>query len=256
MATKRQAKIFRDEVLPPVGEAAVEGKNLGGNVTGFLAHDGCLYPSNGRGLMVVGRAVNGYEHSIDPDTFNNSEYCEEYANKLLQMSSPSDGEYCPMRWITDQWGATERYNTRRSAFWRVIKRITMGLEVCNSGDQDWSSHLVWSELYKVSPADEGNPNDKLCKAQLDGCRQLFELEIREYCPEYLLLLTGREWAKDFLDLTDNDPPPNNPMGQYVHSTTLLSFPGCSKIKVVVAKHPQGQSEDNWVKEVLYAFGSM
>lgn len=254
MATE-QAAIFRDEVLPPVGEAAVNGKDLGGNLTGFLAQEGCLY-SEGDRLMVVGQAVNGGK----PGKFNDDENRQEYVNRQLSESDPHDGQ-CPMAWVTERWGATEGYNSRKSPFWRVARKVTEGLGIC-SDDKDWSSHLIWSNLYKVAPADGGNPNESLFNIQFDGCRKLLQQEIRDYCPRYLLFLTENPnpdhkhyWARPFLN--KDDPKLHDSEGQYVCFTGRQPFPGCSCDTLIVgAVYPRGQREDDWVKEVLGAFGSM
>ena len=258
MATIKQAAIFRDEILPPVGKAAVKGNNLGGNLTGFLAQDGCLY-SRGGGLMVVGRAVNGWKHDIDPVKFDEPDFCAEYAKELWEKSYPHDGK-CPMAWVTKQWGATEGFNTQRSAFWRVIRQVTEGLGIC-SRDENWSSHLIWSNLYKVAPANGGNPNDTLCNAQYDGCKELLKQEIQDYCPRYLLFLTENPnpdhkhyWARPFLDKFKLSDWPGE---RYVCFTGRPSLPEYSdSTQIVGAIHPQGQNEDGWVKEVLDAVGSM
>lgn len=262
MATKQQAEIFRDKVLPKVGEAASNGKRLGdkkGNVTGFLAQQGCLY-SRDSGLMVVGQAPRGWEDTIDPVDFNTPERCAEHADELLQQSYPQ-GEDCPMTWVTDRWGANGRDNTRLSPFWRVVRRVTEGLAIC-LGDEDWSSHLIWSNLYKVAPADgRKNPNNPLCDAQFEGCKELLQCERQDYCPRHLLFLTENPnpenkhyWARPFLDDLELCDWPEK---RCVRFTRRLSIPDCPRETLIVgAVHPRGQNEDEWVKEVLGAFGSM
>lgn len=64
-----------------------------------------------------------------------------------------------MLWVKDGWGATDRYNTKRSAFWRAVRGVVEGLGISDVEHDTWSSHLVWSNLYKLSPADGGNPSD-------------------------------------------------------------------------------------------------
>ena len=257
MATERQAEIFRDNVLPNVGEAAANGINLGGNVTGFLAHEGCLY-SHDSGLMVVGRAVNGFEHDIEPVAFNRPDFRARYANELWQMSYPHDGN-CPMEWVAERFDREGDW----SAFWGVIRRVAIGLKVCEPERTDWSSHLTWSNLYKVTPAVERNPNDPLCDAQYEGCKELFKCEFQDYSPRFLLFLTENRnnpewWARPFLnDLYGHELQCwSEGNKQYVCFTARLSLTDCPRETLIVGVvHPERQpgTRQMIADEILSAF---
>src|SRR5450759_1448552 len=64
---------------------------------------------------------------------------------------------CRMGWVTELWDAREGYNTHRSAFWRVLRRIVLSDTTPGLDDSRWSSRLAWTNLYKVSPAAGWNP---------------------------------------------------------------------------------------------------
>ena len=246
MATKEQKELLRDRVLPSVGKAAGQGKILGDKLTGFLAQEGCRYKRDG-GLMVVGRAVNGWTGEYHPKDFADRDIRENHASDLQEMSV---GQGCPMAWVTKQWGATNVYNSRKSAFWRVIKQVTERLGISKPGSEDWPSHLVWSNLYKLSPAKGGNPDQNLKNAQLCGCKQLFKRELQDYCPKYLLLLTGKDWAEPFLEIFQDVDVGS--MGQYVCCTASWYSSSGIATRVVVAVHPRSKPEQNWVDEVIQA----
>ena len=246
MATIQQKQLFSDEILGPVGDAAQTSANLGGKLTGFLAMEGRSYSSSG-GLMVVGRAVNGWMDGYLPEEFADRDIRENHASDLQEKSV---GQSCPMTWVTKQWGATHVYNSRKSAFWRVIKQVTERLEISKPGSEDWPSHLIHSNLYKLSPAAGRNPGNSLVDAQLCGCKQLFKRELQDYCPKYLLLLTGKDWAEPFLDIFQDVDVSS--MGQYVCCTASWYSSSGIATRVVVAVHPQGKPEQNWVDEVIQA----
>ena len=203
--------------------------------------------------MVVGRAVNGGEDDIDPVEFNRPDFRAEYANELWQNSVPRDG-VCPMEWVEERCNREGDW----SAFWGVIRRVAIGLEVCDPECSDWPSYLIWSNLYKVSPAQERNPNDPLCNAQYDGCKELLQKEIRDYCPRYILFLTETRnhpdrWARPFLD---NFELCDWPGGRYVCFTGQASLPDCpSETLIVGAVHPERQSGTRQIiaDEILSAF---
>ena len=158
-----------------------------------------------------------------------------------------------MRWVIDLWEARDSYNTRRSAFWRVIRNTLRDLDICDVENEyvPWSSHLVWSNLYKVSPAEGGNPNNALINIQFPLCKKMLRLEVNEFKPKRLLFLTGNDWADDFL--TDKWFKRNSQIGNgaynYVEDFGLLR----KSIKFVVACHPQGRPEEDWTNEVAGAF---
>jgi hypothetical protein len=155
-----------------------------------------------------------------------------------------------MTWVSAQWAAGTEYGTNRSAFWRVIRRTLKSLNIAVSeNEEEWPSHLVWSNLYKIAPAGGGNPTGKLKKAQEHGCREIFRLELKEYEPRRLLLLTGwHGWADQFLS-NDNMQIVN---GKFVKATGLIQ--ASNNVICVVACHPQGKNEALWTGEVIAAFG--
>ena len=241
MATQRETDLFAEKILMPVGAAAGQFPN--DPLTGFLAVQGGCYKGD---LMVIGRGVNGWTHGVSPQDLANRSSREQHVKDVLQK------EVClqQMNWVTKNWGARNGYNTRRSAFWRAIRGVTEGLNIANN-NMPWSSYLVWSNLCKLSPANGGNPSGKLRRIQLPGCRELLQLEIEIYRPTRLLLLTGSYWAEPFLETLGAETV-NGP-NQYVRRAGLLPFPDGSRTRFVVACHPQGKSEKDWICEVLQAF---
>jgi len=238
LATDSERKLFASKVLSAVGQ----GESRLGNteITGFLAMAGQAYD---RGLMVVGRAVNRWAEGRLPDQLGSFAGADSYA-KLVQDSVSGDGE-CPMRWVTKSWGAAEDYNTKRSAFWQCIRSVVHELAIADVEDVGWPSHLVWSNLYKVSPAKGGNPSKKLCDIQLAGCAELLDLELQTYRPSRILFLTGVEWVAPFL------------RGANLHDSHGFRYVkqsgGAFGARCVIAAHPQGKLRSKWVQEVVTAF---
>lgn len=241
-------ELFAERILAPVGEVAgTLSRRQRRELSGFLAMQGCGYSG---GLMVVGRATNGWDTCAYPDQLEDPAFRGEFALEV-QKSVEGNGR-CPMAWVTEQWGATDCYNTKKSAFWRVIKQVIQRL-MADANCKDWSSRLVWSNLYKVSPGEGGNPGTTLRNVQLCGCKELFQFELETYRPERLLLLTGWDWAKPFLCELSVDGESNKEFEDVKHVGGLTLTDGF-KVRVVVARHPQGlRPEKCWVEEVLKAF---
>jgi hypothetical protein len=204
--------------------------------------------------MVVGRAVNGWTKGIVPHQLSNDALCLDYARSVYRSVTENMPGKCPMSWVTACWGATEDYNTRQSAFWRVIRAVVGRLDIANVDDDanPWPSHLVWSNLYKIAPAKGGNPGGNLRQAQFEGCVKLFRWELEKYQPQRLLLLTGRAWADPFLHEAWQEG--TLPQGQaFVQAIGHVKC-GPHAATCVIASHPQGKNETNWVNEVVAAFG--
>ncbi|MEQ8192360.1 MAG: hypothetical protein ABRQ39_30620 [Candidatus Eremiobacterota bacterium] len=234
-----EKSIFINEILSVIGSNInnLERSNANKELTGFMAMQGKKYNKE---LMVIGRSVNGWRASITIDNLSKEKERQEFAEKVFNSD-------CAMSWVTDNWEKSEVYNTKLSAFWRVIREIVIQLNMENFDITQWASYLVWSNLYKVSPSEGGNPNDILCKLQLPGCIKILNVELETYMPKKVLFLTGMDWAKDFLD--GIGAKWTNISSNYVESYGQHSVSVKHQFKFVVAKHPQGKNEEEWVNEV-------
>ena len=251
--------ILSEDILRPIGEAS--GMRSKPRFCGFLACKGKLYDG---GLMVVGRAVNKWRGCIPFEAIaSRDDSCDERGRFAKEVADGGQDEVCPMQWVLECWarprGTTRRedppegYNTKRSAFWRVIKQVTDKVRI-GASEEDWASHLVWSNLYKVAPKKGGNPTRKQMKAQFGGCKELLWREIDDFAPSRLLFLTGWEdWAKPFLQECGEVALAE---GTHVEATGRLRTREGRSCATVVANHPQGKPEGKWVKEVLAAFEAL
>ena len=251
MASEAERQILA-KVLAEVGKQSSRIRRQKERLSGFMAVKGDLYDGK---LMVVGRATNGWkDKGVLPKELTPKAAAEHYSHTVLENSRPVNGRgKCPMSWITDQWGPNPEYNTKRSAFWRVIRRVVEDLQIADVEQHSWPSYLVWSNLYKGAPEEGGNPSDSLCNVQHDGCKDLFRLELKIYKSKRLLLLTGYNWASDFLTSlgpTWGDTPE---LDYFDRHGTLNIASDQDPIRCVVAQHPQGKREDTWVEHVCLAF---
>jgi len=219
-------------------------------LTGFAAMQG----RNCRdGLTVIGRAVNGWTNSWTVRELRNTESRTKILGEIANfVEITKDGTDCPMAWVVEQWGNEANYNTARSAFWRCIRRVATDLGIADPEARDWSSRLMWTNLYKIAPASGGNPPGALASAQHTSCRELLHAEIEGSAARHVLFLTGLEWAYAFLPALEGAI-----FAKSFHDDVSLSgtIQGANDtpIGIVVASHPQGKSEDRWTAQVLQAF---
>ncbi len=202
----------------------------------FSAQKGVLYNNN---LMVVGRAVNDWDGEFQLDNIKT----ELLLEKLFPNSSSSN---FPLEWVESSWGSSDGYNTKKSAFWRVIRELSLNINQLDSDDH-WATKLVWSNLYKIAPSGGGNPSDSLSGYQFDACNNLLKAEIEEFQPKCIVFLTGINWFDRFL--SENITLKAVPGTKWVDASGVLNLNGLAS-KVVIAKHPQGKPESELINEII------
>ena len=242
MSNAKLTRGLAEWVFEPIAEQFSDYQHP---LAGFAAERGSCYRGE---LMVVGRATHG---GWDRDLRQLSDAGErkELARRLSEES---------MSWVIRQWHSRDDYNPARSAFWRVIRRVTLSL-VDGASEDDWSNHIVWSNLYKVSrsePPRGMNPPAPVMRAQRRGCEKLLKLELEIFRPKRVLFLTGCDWAEEIIDVP---PEAQQPVGarfvERVWSELVSSESRAPVSRFVVAGHPQGKGDDLCTHEVLVAFDS-
>jgi hypothetical protein len=225
--------------------------------SGFLAMIGGDYRQQ---LMVYGRAVNGWGNNPQLlRSLADDVTASRFAQVALADAGRENGE-CPMLWVTELEGAatnedgTPRYNTNKSAFWRVVKATIGRLGIADILESNWPSSMVWSNLYKIAPDDGGNPSARLCNAQLRECIELFAAELSLYCPRRIVLATGLDWAEPFL--AENGIAYSTASdSRFVEAHGEVSLCDGHTCCFVVAPHPQGKPEGEWVDAVVAHLGA-
>lgn len=195
-------------------------------------------------LLVIGRSVNGWVEDWTARQLRDDDVRHAAVAWMRADAEPADG--CRMGWVTDIWDARTGYNTHRSALWRVLRRIILADPTGIDADH-WSSHLAWTNLYKVSPGAGWNPGADLQRAQRHSAMELLALEIEAFAPQRILALTGT-WIAPFaagLGLKVELRP-----GLVEGVGELLGRP------CVVAKHPMAKPEGPFVAEVLVGFAEL
>jgi hypothetical protein len=209
-----------------------------------------------RQLMVVGRAVFGGddEDSCTPECWDSGETRRAYLDRAKKKADED-----PLQWVIDSFKARKGengenlYNSRKSAFWRVIRHVMSDLDLVEKQSQ-WSTELVWTNLYKVAPLAPGNPSGRLQKAERRACVEILRLQIDVYAPRRLLFLTGADWFNPFGDALGFSDQ-GRIGGKFVQRIGKIAAAE-SMSHVVVARHPQGKPEAAFVAEVTSAFSRL
>ena len=200
-----------------------------------------FWPLRGAGydgdLLVIGRSVNGWVADWTAGQIRDGDVRGQVLDWMRRDAELAVGDR--MAWVTDLWGATTGYNTRRSALWRVLADLTSGL-----GDPAWPGRLVWTNLYKVSPAAGWNPGVDLQRAQRARAGAMLRTEVETYQPRRVLAMTG-DWIHPFLASLDLEL--TRASGLVTGTATRAG------VAWVVAKHPMGKPHAPFVAAVRAAF---
>ena len=150
----------------------------------FCAQWGESYQQGG--IMFMGRAVNDWKAQGDRNT--EGMFTEGSSNQIFMCDDQV------------KWVETERYD-KKSAFWRVVKSIA---QMFSNDEQGWFKHIVWSNLYKVSPTGGGNPSRTLRKNQFEICLEIFKVELEIFKPKFVVMLNGEDWYIRFIECLNGD----------------------------------------------------
>lgn len=182
------------------------------------------YPKEPRtGFMFYGRANNGWEEGVN-DTFDTI------------YNAQLDGLY-------------EYIERNKSAFFRVAGRV---FSECY-GD-DWLSHVVYSNLYKVS-RHEKNPTDPECNAQREYVTEIFKKEIETLLPKFVVLFAGTNWADEFICYINGEEMPQ-PLETIIWDEDYgysLSVYKIDEVYYIVSEHPERKKEDLHAEAILSIF---
>lgn len=196
----------------------------------FTAAKGNRYQKD---LMIIGRAVNDWDIVMNKNDKSNNKSILKQVDEALKSNH--------LNWVEERWGLNDgKYNTKKSAFWRVSRKLS---ELIAGNTIDPANSIVYSNLYKFAKEGGGNPSEKLACVQYDICKHILESEIDLFRPKKIVFLTGKGWAKEFLDhMKDVDI---NEVG-----LDYVSIYGKIKnARFVVADHPQGKNEECLIDEI-------
>lgn len=199
-----------------------------------------------RGLMVVGRAVNGWggsELSFRPGE-PDGPAARELANRARAYSAEKG-----LAWLADLEGSGGPYDPARSPFWTVARALVERTGAVRRGGT-WSAVLAWTNLYKVAPWAAGNPTGCVRAEQVEACGALLEREVAAWDPGVVLCLSGWGFSAEVLagaGVTWEEPP----VSPHLHRV------GAADGRTwIVTPHPQRRQREPLVDAVIGVVGRL
>jgi len=250
------------------------------NLSPFIAMKGKNYDrlkddssdSNIR-LMLVGRATNGWGQFVDCSSKHS--FTETAANLFMssirfetewKMEATSTNPYSKYESATkiDANGnpIIEKYYLSRSAFWSSAAEVWCKLNHI-SNCPNWYDNIVWNNMYKVAPYENGNPSTNLIYTQAPSCVEILKEEIRLLNPTHILMVIDKSWISwssydkimfDFMNSFENILPVPGTIenNQDIVQDAFLS----NKRKVIITCRPETISRSKYSNAVIETFSKM
>ncbi len=139
------------------------------------------------GIMFVGRAINSWcpldGTVVDGQIKERIEKCEKCT--LNWVVGEKNWEYCRKNECRYAQGE-DRLDGRKNStpFWQMVRYICEQRGI----KENWQKQIVWSNLYKASYENGGNPTN-FYEEQVDLCREILINEIEFYKPSEIYFLT-------------------------------------------------------------------
>ncbi len=230
--------IIKESIYREMYDKISKGINLE-EYSVFPSRYGKSYKNQDIKFMTIGRCTNGW--GKDDQNINSSE-------SLIRVAKHE---------VNDQYV----HYASNSSFWRTNKRIwerLCGFNENSKTKEDFVSSIAWGNLYKIAPKQDANPSNLLCALQHDFCNELLDLEIDDFCPTHLLLVTGQNWLEwDYkkkhyrFDILDKVADYKD--SKHIIKAGRITIKSGGSTKVVITNRPEGKPEDDYVDAVLQAF---
>ncbi len=201
-------------------------------------------------LMLIGRAPNGWEEDLDL-----KDAClEEYSSKIKDKIDNKDR----WNWIKYENGRltniNETYYPNKSPFWSYTKMIWG--KVLNEKElkPEWMKGIIWTNLYKISDRETGNPTESCKKKQAKPCVDILNAEIEMLKPTHIIVMTGYNWIKDIkseegiLNLCFADSVTPCVEGGFVEASGRYKG-----IKIIVTCRPERKAKESFANECFEYF---
>lgn len=189
------------------------------------------------GILFVGRATNGWQ-PIDLHA--------------LPFNRPNQ-----MKWVDEVWYKPEEgssWTGTKSPFWRVIRRIASHFYPHAARCDEWYNHIAWSNLYKCSFTECGNPTKQLMYETRESCQKLLEVDFEMLKPRVVVMFTeSNKFDLDALDCNWSGPflTGFKKWGQIDGDCPLRIFKKAS-VCLIVSERPETRPEDIRVQTIVAA----
>lgn len=225
------AKQLEPKLKPLYSRLIEDVKDLTGPKDASAVQWGKFFPPEANeGILFVGRATNKW-HTTEE-------------NIGVLFGNPTDSNTIfncddQMTWVYDCWNVGD-YQTRRSAFWRVIRKVAS-----HYYESDELNHVAWSNICKIQNHNGKNPEGRMFDCQIKTCQEIFKIELEVLSPHFVIMFIGNYGKREMLSYLNGGEMP-----QEVKTTTWSSYHAAvykiGGIVYICTEHPMRKDEDTHV----------
>lgn len=237
------AKKLEKQLKPLYKNLIEDVKTIQGPKDPFAVQWGKDYPTgDNEGIIFVGRATNQWhttEENID-----------------ILFGNPTDGNTIfncddQMIWVEHCWNGTN-YQTKRSAFWRVTRRVSQYYHPVNENNPcNDLEHVAWSNICKIQKDSGKNPSGRIFDNQIVRCQEIFKVELDTLSPKFVVMFVGNFGKREILSYLNGGDMPTMIERVPWNSNNVNGYNICVyKIDSTIflcTEHPQGKDESSHVK---------
>jgi len=205
------------------------------------------YSTQDTKVMIVGRAVNGWQEDFgDCSTLEATVDSVITQNNCLNKFASKSTE--------DENGNIYYY--AKSPFLRMMRQLVGKF---TGYEKNWQQRLVWSNLYKISPRDGGNPSWLMIRDDIPLYAELIKSEILQNKPNVVVFVTDinffdpypeKQFDISFRKLLDESYIPESNFNYLCAAGTFVCD---SKIKMIVCKRPERRPIAKIIDEIYSAY---
>ena len=168
-----------------------------GYLSATPAFKGSLYDASKKKIMIVGRALNGWDA-----TYNDTTTLETTVASILNQPDSLDTLINKNGYKSE--GSKRTYYHINSRFFRLIKHILEQFDesdTCSDFEKSWyedskkwNQRFIWANLYCIAPrnpvnGENPNPSRRMLYPCQDSYIDLMKLYITHYNPDIVIFIT-------------------------------------------------------------------
>lgn len=205
-------------------------------------------------MLLIGRAPNGWgENSASSSDDFACGALNDYISRHFDWVEKENGILVSKYFDTNGLLATYKLAAFFTYAEDIFHRLT---NIIPNDNEKWLDYIAWSNLYKVSPPNTGNPEGEMEFLQRDICKEILLNDIKLCEPTHILFFTGYEnmfehFHSDFPDVKYIGK--NCSRGKNRNNIFVEAAGHYNNAKVVVCCRPEYRNKDALVTDVINYF---
>lgn len=201
-------------------------------------------------LMIVGRAVNGWE--VD---FKDRSSLEAMVHSVIHQENRLD-DFAKKSTLNEDGS---KYHYARSFFLRLMRKMVIEF---HGTEENWQQRVIWSNLFKVAPRNGNNPSMLMVREDIPFYRDILAREILMHHPDLVLFATDigdfnrYNDSKRFESFSSLFSPGDINVSDCKFVQAAGTFVEDPSVKIIICCRPESKVVDDMVKEIREVYSKL